>query len=64
MLEEFIEALVPLMPRNNKALLNWQAMYVPPGEPAAQPEGSAILTKVNAACRWRFMRVAGVWNPE
>lgn len=46
LLEDFLEALIPAMPRNNKALLNWKAMYVPPGLPAAQAPNTPILTKV------------------
>jgi hypothetical protein len=45
-LEDFLEGLVASIPVNNKALLNFRAMYVPPGEPSAQSQGEPILTKV------------------
>ena len=44
-MEDFLEAMIPAMPRNDKALQNWRAMHVPLGEPAAQPAGSPILLK-------------------
>ena len=45
MMEDFLEALVDAIPHNNKAFLNWSAMYVPPAEPLPQPPGTPILLK-------------------
>ena len=55
-MEDFLEAMIPAMPRNDKALQNWRAMHVPPGEPAAQPSGSPILLKTAYKHMQRMLR--------